>query len=55
MNDHYAKNSKLREENMELASKLKNLIEQYELREQVCERECRFHQGDGFSQEFCDI
>ena len=36
MNDHYAKNAKLREENLELANKLKNLIEQYELREQVC-------------------
>ena len=35
MNDHYAKNNKLREENVELANKLKSLIEQYELREQV--------------------
>ena len=35
MNDHYSKNAKLREENVELASKLKNLIEQYDLREQV--------------------
>ncbi len=36
MNDHYAKNQKLREENVELANKLKSLIEQYELREKVC-------------------
>lgn len=35
MNEHYAKNTKLREENAELANKLKSLIEQYELREQV--------------------
>ena len=35
MNDHYTKNTKLREENTELANKLKSLIEQYELREQV--------------------
>ena len=35
MNDHYQKNTKLREENVELANKLKSLIEQYELREQV--------------------
>jgi len=35
MNDHYSKNTALREENIELASKLKGLIEQYELREQV--------------------
>ncbi len=35
MNDHYAKNQKLREENVELANKLKGLIEQYELREKV--------------------
>lgn len=35
MNDHYAKNQKLREENVELANKLKSLIEQYELREKV--------------------
>ena len=36
MNENYEKNNKLRIENMELANKLKNLIEQYELREQVC-------------------
>ena len=35
MNENYEKNNKLREENVELANKLKNLIEQYELREQV--------------------
>jgi hypothetical protein len=35
MNEHYQKNTKLREENIELANKLKNLIEQYELREEV--------------------
>ena len=35
MNEHYAKNTKLREENAELANKLKSLIEQYELREKV--------------------
>lgn len=38
MNDHYEKNTKLREENLELANKLKNLIEQYELREQHIEK-----------------
>ena len=38
MNDHYTKNTKLREENVELANKLKNLIEQYELREQHIEK-----------------
>lgn len=36
MNDHYQKNTSLREENLELANKLKGLIEQYELREEVC-------------------
>lgn len=35
MTEHYTKNSLLREENNELGNKLKNLIEQYELREQV--------------------
>ena len=35
MNEHYEKNTALREENLELANKLKGLIEQYELREQV--------------------
>jgi DNA repair exonuclease SbcCD ATPase subunit len=38
MNDHYQKNTSLREENMELANKLKGLIEQYELREQQIEK-----------------
>ena len=36
MNDHYQKNSALRDENIELTNKLKGLIDQYELREQVC-------------------
>ncbi len=40
MNENYEKNNKLREENIELASKLKNLIEQYELREQVRILDC---------------
>ena len=35
MNEHYTKNAHLREENNDLAAKLKNLIEQYEIREQV--------------------
>jgi len=35
MNDHYQKNTTLRDENVELTTKLKGLIEQYELREQV--------------------
>lgn len=35
MNDHYQKNTSLREENLDLANKLKGLIEQYELREAV--------------------
>jgi len=35
MNEHYQKNTTLREENVELTNKLKGLIEQYELREQV--------------------
>jgi myosin heavy subunit len=34
MNEHYQKNTALREENLELANKLKGLIEQYELREE---------------------
>jgi len=38
MNEHYQKNTTLREENMELTTKLKGLIEQYELREQVSQR-----------------
>jgi len=37
MNEHYQKNTTLREENVELTTKLKGLIEQYELREQVCQ------------------
>lgn len=35
MEQHNEKNSKLRQENMELAERLKKLIEQYELREEV--------------------
>jgi len=35
MNEHYQRNTTLREENVELTTKLKGLIEQYELREQV--------------------
>lgn len=38
MNEHYQKNTTLREENMELTTKLKGLIEQYELREQHIEK-----------------
>lgn len=35
MEQHNERNSKLRQENMELAERLKKLIEQYELREEV--------------------
>ncbi len=35
MEQHNLHNSKLRQENVELAEKLKKLIEQYELREEV--------------------
>lgn len=35
MEQHSSHNSKLRQENMDLAEKLKKLIEQYELREEV--------------------
>jgi len=42
MNDHYQKNTTLREENMELTTRLKGLIEQYELREQVSQQSCGF-------------
>lgn len=35
MEQHNAHNTKLRQENMELAEKFKKLIEQYELREEV--------------------
>lgn len=38
MTEHYTKNSLLREENNDLGNKLKNLIEQYELREQQIEK-----------------
>lgn len=37
MEQHNERNSKLRQENMELAERLKKLIEQYELREEVRE------------------
>ena len=36
MEQHNAHNTKLRQENIELAEKLKKHIEQYELREEVC-------------------
>lgn len=36
MNEHYQKNSSLREENQGLANNLKELCEKYEIREQVC-------------------
>lgn len=35
MEQHSSHNTKLRQENMDLAEKLKKLIEQYELREEV--------------------
>lgn len=35
MQENNQKNSVLREENLEIAQKLKSLVEQYELREQV--------------------
>lgn len=35
MEQHNERNANLRQENMELAEKLKKLIEQYELREEV--------------------
>lgn len=35
MQDNHTRNIKLKEENIELASKLKNLVEQYERREEV--------------------
>ena len=35
MQDHHDRNMKLREENQELAGKLKGFIEQYEAREKV--------------------
>jgi hypothetical protein len=40
MEQHSSHNGKLRQENMELADKLKKLIEQYELREEVCLSVC---------------
>jgi len=43
MNEHYQKNTTLREENVELTTKLKGLIEQYELREQVCQHQDNVH------------
>jgi type I site-specific restriction endonuclease len=41
MEQHNERNSKLRQENMELAERLKKLIEQYELREEVSCRRLR--------------
>ncbi|XP_041352272.1 alpha-taxilin-like [Gigantopelta aegis] len=38
MTDNHERNTKLREENADLATKLKNFIEQYELREQQVEK-----------------
>ncbi|XP_060065439.1 beta-taxilin-like [Ylistrum balloti] len=38
MTDHHERNQKLREENQELAAKLKKFIEQYELREKQVEK-----------------
>lgn len=35
MEQHNERNTKLRQENVELADRLKKLIEQYELREEV--------------------
>ena len=35
MQENHTRNLKLKEENLELASKLKNLVEQYERREEV--------------------
>lgn len=39
MEQHNERNANLRHENMELAEKLKKLIEQYELREEVSRKE----------------
>ncbi|KAF6112087.1 taxilin alpha [Phyllostomus discolor] len=47
MEQHNERNSKLRQENMELAERLKKLIEQYELREEVRCADCRHSQGSG--------
>lgn len=44
MEQHSSHNTKLRQENMELADKLKKLIEQYELREEV-RRKFKYHCG----------
>lgn len=41
MEQHSSHNNKLRQENMELAEKLKKLIEQYELREEVKGWQCK--------------
>lgn len=50
MEQHNAHNTKLRQENMELAEKLKKLIEQYELREEVREKNVRSSQPPRSSQ-----
>jgi len=41
MEQHNERNANLRQENMELADKLKKLIEQYELREEVRDTEIK--------------
>ena len=42
MQENHTRNLKLKEENLELASKLKNLVEQYERREEVSKtNECK--------------
>lgn len=41
MEQHNERNANLRQENMELADKLKKLIEQYELREEVRDLEIK--------------
>lgn len=47
MEQHNERNSKLRQENMELAERLKKLIEQYELREEVRCADSRCSQESG--------
>lgn len=46
MEQHNERNSKLRQENVELAERLKKLIEQYELREEV--RGCQGTEESGW-------
>jgi hypothetical protein len=53
MQQNNEKNSKLREDNLEITKKFKTVCEQYELREQVCVFFClfllhvRFHDSEG--------